>query len=106
MRPGRLELQEKGPEQKHIWMSQSLRVECISSSGEAALVHALGAVGWGSGPQQLFLNFPPCNPSRTGIPKQTHGALLLSKLAVSTPNRRTQMCRPVVVLGGEPWQQK
>lgn len=33
MRPGRLELQEKGPEQKHIWMSQGLWVECISSWG-------------------------------------------------------------------------
>lgn len=32
-----------------------------------------------------------------------NSALLLSKMAVSTPNRRTQMRRPVVLLGGEPW---
>lgn len=74
MRPGRLELQEKGPEQKHIWMSQGLWVECISSWGEGGLHWSMHFVLLAedldpSSFPEPFLNFPPCNPSSTGIPK-------------------------------------
>lgn len=37
----------------------------------------------------------------SAVMAQTHGALLLSKMAVSTPNRRTQMCRSLVLWEGE-----